>query len=221
MGNSVPRVLPIPVGRLLVGPGQEALALVGKKRFQLIGAGFAGQPGFLTAGNLQVHQRQRDMRKAPFGTEQRAVHFHLRPVQRPLVIRHARQATAMGLDLFDTVARHIETIGAARHAQPLILSGERQFGEITGDLFPPPGHQSVPLDALLSTGCGRKAVVQVALAGGEVTQGTHRHAIAAHGWGCQRTWQTSTGIPWRQKKSIQRRWLSCRRSPGPLTSIIR
>ncbi len=74
-----------------------------------------------------------------------------------------------------------------------------------------------------AVGDGGEPEIQVAGLGGEFAEGANGDAIAHAEVAatCHCTWQTLTGMSWAAKKSSQRRWLSCRRSPGPLTSIIR
>ncbi|MNH01920.1 hypothetical protein D3C79_611450 [compost metagenome] len=202
--------------QLLLGPVQEDRALGIEKLLELLGAALLLDQGLFIAVDIQVDQRQAQRRQLALLAQQPAVNPGLGPVQLAVVVGLARQVATVGLDFFETVEPRVVTVGAAAHLQCRILAFETDFGLIA--LAAPGHHPTVPADALLGRGRRGETQVEIADLGAEFAQRPHRHTVA-HGAHC--TWQTSTGRPCPAQNSIQRSWLSCRRSPGPLTSIMR
>ncbi len=203
---------------LELGPAQKALALNLEECLQLSGRAVLTEQGLTIAVDVQVHQSHLDARQLPGLAHQPAVHLGLRPVQLAVVGWLPGQVATVGLDLFQPVAARVVTVSTPPHPKAFELALEGNFRLVAGRT---PGHYPlVALDALLGGGRRREAQVEVADLGTELAQGTHRHAVAQAA-SLQRTWQTATGSPCCWQNASQRNWLSCRRSPGPLTSTMR
>src|SRR5262249_13184004 len=133
-----------------------------------------------------------------------------------MVLGHALEAAAIGLEFLELIARRVVAIGAAAHVQLAVLALERDFSLVAGP--PAPGNRRMTLHPFLRGGRRCEAPVQIASFRGELAQGAYGDGV---GHACQRTLQTQTGISRATQKLSQRIWLSCSRSPGPLTSIRR
>ena len=209
--------------QFLIGPVNKNLALGFEKGAQVFRAvGFA-QRGFLLFDDVEIDQRQFQFVQPPLGAQQPAVDFRLGPVQGAVVGGHQIEITAEGFHLLQAVALGVVAIGAAAHFQVFELATQSDLVFVA--LAPATGHHGVAGDAFLGGGRRREPQVQVAGLGRELAQGAHRHGVGVgrpDGVGhCHVTWQTATGRSRAMKKSSQRRWLSCSRSPGPFTSTIR
>ena len=219
---------------LAVGPGQVARAQRLKVRLQIrSGVGF-DQLGLLPRAGLHIDQRHLQAREPPRLAQQVAVHAGLGPVQGALVGAHPVELAPVGLDLFELLAGCVKPVGPPTHRELLEHATQRHLGLVA--IAPAALHQAVAFHALQRAGRGSEAQVQVARAGREGAQGTHRHCQRGRGWkGCghaaavpmrgsmpgasrQRTWHTLAGRPWAWQYCSQRIWLSCSLSPGPLTS---
>eukprot|EP01022_Parablepharisma_sp_SALTPOND_P029704 TRINITY_DN743_c2_g1_i1.p1 TRINITY_DN743_c2_g1~~TRINITY_DN743_c2_g1_i1.p1 ORF type:complete len:1374 (+),score=494.59 TRINITY_DN743_c2_g1_i1:672-4793(+) len=207
----------------LRGPGHEAFALLREKRGQLIATAVLLEAGLLLAADIEIHQRQLDILQPLLLAQQMPIDAQLRPVQVAMIVGDAGQLAAIGLHLFQQGPRGVVAIGATAYLQGAMLTRQRHFALV--GLAAPAGHDSVTGHTLLRGRRGREAQVEVALLGGELAQGPHRDGIAcaiAHAASAVHCRQhTETGIAWRAQQASQRCWLSCRRSPGPLTSIMR
>ncbi|MNH11283.1 hypothetical protein D3C79_707920 [compost metagenome] len=205
--------------QLLFGPVQEDRALAVEVLLKLQRTAALFDQGLAVAVDIQVHQGQVDFAELTLLAEQPAIDSGLGPVQLPMIIRLARQVAAVGLDFLQAIELRVIAVGPAAHLQGAKLPFK---ADLSLESRPTPGHHPLmAADALLGRGRRSEAQVQIAHLGAELAQCSHCHAIT-HGVGViQRTWHTATGRPCSLQKSIQRSWLSCRRSPGPLTSIIR
>jgi len=128
------------------------------------------------------------------------------------------QIAAVGLYLFEAIALGVIAVRAATHRQAPVAALQGDFALIAG--CAPGRHALMPGNPLLRRWRRREAKVEVALLGAEFAQRTHRDAVG-HVQSARATWQTLIGSSCRRAYSIQRCWLSCSRSPGPLTSIMR
>ncbi len=167
------------VGQLLLGPGEEGLALGLEEGPQFGGAGAGGEEGLLLAGDIEVDQCQLHLVQPAFGAQQPAVDAHLGPVQVTVIVGLAGQVTAVGLHLFQTVACRVVAVGATAHLQRAERAGQGHFALVA--VAPPGRHQGVAGDAFLGRGRGGEAQVEVAALGGEFAQGPHRHAVGHAG----------------------------------------
>ena len=228
------RVAGLAVLLLPVRPIQVARAQRLKVRLQVGGGVGFDQLGLLPRAGLHVDQRHLQALQPPSLAQQVAVHARLRPVQGALVGAHPVELAPVGLDLFELLAGSVKPVGPPTHCELLEQATQRHLGLIA--FAPAALHQAVAFHALQRAGRGSEAQVQVARAGREGAQGTHRHCQRGCGWkGCghvpvapmrgsmpgassQRTWHTLAGRPWAWQYCSQRIWLSCSLSPGPLTS---
>src|SRR3569833_4226837 len=133
-----------------------------------------------------------------------------------MVLGHALETAAVGLEFLELIAGRVVAVGAPAHMQLAVLALERDLFLIAGS--PASGNRRMTLHSLLRRGRGCEAPVEIALLSGKLAQRPYgndvRHAR-------QLTLQTQTGISRATQKLSQRIWLSCSRSPGPLTSIRR
>jgi len=216
------------MGGLLVGPCDEAAALRLERGAQLRGARVFDERRLAARTDVVVHEREFERVEAELFAQKRPVHAQLRPVQRTLVFAHCFEVAAIGLELFEPAACGVVAVGAAAHRQRFECAGQRDFGLVARRA--PRGDGGVAGAAIARVGRRREAHVEVAAFGGELAQRAHgdgvahgaRNACAADaspGDSGQRTCKTETGIRCCTQYASQRRWLSCRRSPGPFTSI--
>src|SRR5690348_16902841 len=140
-------------------------------------------------------------------------------MQGAMVLGHALEAAAIGLELLELIARRVVAIGAATHVQLAVLALERDLFLVTGP--PAPGDCRMPLHPFLRGRRWREAPIQIALFRGELAQRSYGNGVGHEAAARQLTLQTQTGISRATQKLSQRIWLSCSRSPGPLTSISR
>src|SRR5690606_8161533 len=117
----------------------------------------------------------------------------------------------------EPVRSRIVAIGTSPHEQAAMLAAERQFRLVAGAATCHDG--CVAGNAFLRAWRRCEAQVEVARLRGELAERANGDPVAHASTHC--TWQTTTGMSWAAQKSSQRRWLSCKRSPGPFTSIIR
>lgn len=89
------------MARLALGPVQIVVAGRSELLPQLRGGCLTAEKSFTTCHQIEVDQGQGDALTPLLATPQRAVGAHLRPVQRPLVVGHAIQAPAVGLDFLE------------------------------------------------------------------------------------------------------------------------
>lgn len=190
-----------------------------EKAPEVVGVVMLTDHGLAVAVDVQIDQRHVDRRQLPRLAQQPGVDLGLGPVQLAVIVRLAGEVAAVGLDLFQPVACRVVAIGTAAHPQALVFTLQHHLRLIAGAALG--HHPAVPGNTFLGTGRRREAQVEVADLGAEFAQGAHGHGVAHAGVACQRTWQTATGSPWTWQNSSQRSWLSCRRSPGALTSTMR
>ena len=205
------------VGRLLFRPGQKTRTLQLEEFAQRLRPEALAQNRFLLADDIEVHHRQIHFLQIQLRTQQPAVDLDLRPVQQPVILRNAADIAAVRLDLFQQVLVGIVTVRPATDLQVLKAAAQCQFAQV--GCATPRCHRAMPGHALLGSGRRGEAQIQIPFLGSELAQTAHGDAVAHVSVHC--TWHTCTGMSWRAQKAIQRRWLSCSRSPGPFTSIIR
>lgn len=177
--------------RLRLGPLHEAAALLVEVRPQLGGAGTDLETGFLVAVHVQVDQRQVYRFQPALAAHQPAIDPGLCPVQLPVVVRLAGQVAAMGLDLFQAVARRDVAVGTSAHLQ--IAENALQCHLRLVALAPPRNYPPVPGNALLGSGRRGETQVEVTDLGREFAKRAHRDLVGHAAAHC--TWQTSTGRP--------------------------
>ncbi len=209
------------MGQLLARPGEKARALQGEVLSQIGRRPGFGKDGLGATADVEIDQRQGQPRQLAGLAEQMAIDLGLGPMQVTMVAGLAVQAAPVGLDLFQAIGSGVEAIGATAHLQVLEVALQADLALIAGTA--PRRHPLVAFDTFQGGGRRGEPEIQVAGLGGEFAEGANGDAIAHAEVAatCHCTWQTLTGMSWAAKKSSQRRWLSCRRSPGPLTSIIR
>ncbi|MDT4831904.1 hypothetical protein FQZ97_654350 [compost metagenome] len=169
------------MGQLLFGPGDEALALLLEEGSQVAGPVALGEQGFLLAADIEIDQRQFDLRQRLLLAEQPAVDLELCPMQLPVVGRHALEVAAVGLHFLQAALRRVVAIGATAYPQRTELAAEGQLGLVA--LATAAGHQDMAGHAFLGGGCGREAQVEVAAFRGEFAECTHGYAVG-HGQVC-------------------------------------
>ena len=214
------RIARLAMGGLAARPGQKARAQVFEKNLQRPRFVRFDQHRFLPGAHIEVHQRHAQPRQPARLAQQMAVDAGLRPMQRAMMGAHAVERTAIGLDLFELPGLRIEAVGAAAHAQVLVLARQADFGFVA--LAPARLHQAVAGHAFERAGRGREAQIQIARARREFAQRAHSHGVAHQTCSIARsrhcTWQTRAGMPCAAQYCSQRIWLSCSLSPGALTS---
>src|ERR1700722_7535435 len=136
-----------------------------------------------------------------------------------MVLRHALQVAAVGLELLELVSRGIVAVRAATHVELLVVALERDLSFVARGAACGDGRMS--LHAFLGGRRRRKAAIQIAHLCGELAQRAHRDRVGHEGTACHLTLQTATGMSCARQKLSQRIWLSCNRSPGPFTSMSR
>ncbi|SPU50787.1 Uncharacterised protein [Bordetella trematum] len=203
------------MGCLALSPGEIGIAQGSEMRRQRLRLALLGQHGLSQGVDVDIHQGQREPLQAARLAQQMPIDQQLGPVQCALIVAHGLQTPAVGLDLFKLAGLRVVAIGAPAHRQRAMLARQRNLALVVGAA--PFGHGCVPGHALLGTGRRREAQVQVAAAGRELAQAAHGHA-QAHA-SSQAIWHTCTATPRARQCCSQPIWLSCSRSPGPLTSI--
>ena len=159
------------MGQFLFGPAHETLALPGEQRGQFLAAAGFLQHRFLLAANVEIHQRQVDLRQPFLLAHQVAIDAQLRPVQVAMIVGQAGKLAAIGLHFFQQLAPGIVAVGPTPHVQRAVLCRQRHFALVA--LAAPLRHDGVTGDTFLGGGCGRKAQVEIALFGSEFAQGAH------------------------------------------------
>ncbi len=154
------------MGSLLLGPAQEAFALLFEEGGELGGTRLFGQQRLALVGDVQIDQRQGQRLEPPLGTQQRPVDLDLGPMQGALVSGHPRQVATMGLDLLEAVARRVKAVGPAADDEAAIVPAQRNLAFVA--FATPPCHQSMAGDTLAGAGRRREAMIEVALASGEI-----------------------------------------------------
>ena len=119
------------------------------------------------ADNVEVHQRQDNLRQPELLAHQPAVDLDLGPVQLPVVGRLFVQVAAIGFHLFQLVAVRVVAIRPAPDFQLLVFALQRDFILVMGAA--PRGHGAVADNPFLGTGRRGKTQVEVADLGGEFT----------------------------------------------------
>src|SRR5690606_3867303 len=99
----------------------------------------------------------------------------------------------VGLDLLQQIEHGVVAIGAAGDEQTLVAADQGDLAQVVGATSC--YYCPVARYALLGTGCGSEAQIEVSLPCGELTQRAYRNAII-HGL-AHCTWQTATGMSWR------------------------
>jgi hypothetical protein len=216
----------------LHGPIEKPLALFDEENLQFTRGMRLRQQRFLLSAYVEVHQRHRQFAEPARAAQQMTIDERLRPMQRAVVGGHPFERAAMGLDLFQAVRRRVVAVGAAAHGQAAMRARQRDLAFIAARA--PPGDRHVARHAFERRGRGRKAQIEIAAPRGEFAHRPHgdhvSHAAAsvpavapvsfcAPASSAQRTSSTRTGMPCCAQYASQRIWLSCKRSPGPFTSI--
>src|SRR5690606_8397609 len=112
----------------------------------------------------------------------------------------------------------VKAVGATAHGKRFHLGLKRNFFLIT--IGTSTHDAAMACHPFLAAGRQMKTQIEIATAGRKLAQGSDRHRVV-HAGSVQRTKQTATGMSCCAKYESQRRWLSCSRSPGPFTSIMR
>ncbi len=115
----------------LFGPRQEALAVIFEELFQQLGGQMFSQQGFLLAADIVVDQRQLQFIQLPALAQQVAIDPDLRPVQMTMIVWHAAEVAAIGLDLLQPVQLRIVAVGAAAHQQRTEAAAQADFSFIS------------------------------------------------------------------------------------------
>ena len=175
------------VRKLLPGPLHKAAAVQRVKLLQRLGLAQALEHGFLAVVDIEVDQGQSDLRQRARLAHQVAVNLHLSPVQSLLLGGDRLEAAAVGFDLLEPMVEAVVAVGTASHGQGAPRCAQCKLALVAR--APPLGHQSVTGHAFSSAGSALKAQVQIATAGSELAQLSHRHrvslgrvwAVAGHG----------------------------------------
>ena len=133
------------MGHFLLGPVQKQRAMMFEELLQLLSAERLDQTGFLFADDVEIHQRQVDLRQLQLAAHQPAVDLRLRPVQLPVVGRLFAQVAAIGFDFFQAVLPGIIAIRPALHVQGFVRAFQGDFTLIT--VAAPGRDRAVPDDA--------------------------------------------------------------------------
>ncbi|MNP29807.1 hypothetical protein D3C76_1228480 [compost metagenome] len=120
-------VTPLAMDRFLFGPVQEQATMVFEELPEFGGVEGLDQTGFLFADDIEIHQRQVDLRQVEFAAHQPAIDFSLCPVQLTVVGRLLAQVAAVGLDLFQAVLPGVIAIRPAPDRQALKRTFESDF----------------------------------------------------------------------------------------------
>ncbi|WP_377705935.1 hypothetical protein [Pseudoduganella sp. UC29_71] len=115
------------VRHLLLGPGEETAAMQFKEGTQAVRVGVLCEQRLLLAAHVEVHQCQPHRRQPAREAQQMAVNLQLRPVQLAVVVRHARQVAAEGLDFLQLVLLRVVAVRAAAHVQRAESAGQAYF----------------------------------------------------------------------------------------------
>src|SRR6185437_15143623 len=168
--------------------------------------------------DVEIDQRELNLGQAACAAQQRAVDAQLRPMQGTVVVRHPLETAAVCLELFELIRCGIVAVRAPSHQQFAVLTREGDFFFVARPATASDGR--VSRNALLGGRRGGEAAIEVALFCRELAQRTHGYGVSQDR-SIHLTLQTHTGISLATQKFSQRIWLSCRRSPGPFTSMSR
>src|SRR6478672_8151179 len=102
-----------------------------------------------------------------------------------MVLRHALETAAIGLEFLELVACRVIAIGAAAHVQLAVLALERDFSLVAGSSAS--GNRRMTLHPFLRGRRRREAPIQIALFGCELAQRSYGDGV---GHARQRTLQT-------------------------------
>ena len=170
---------------LLPGPVQEQRALLIEELLKVGCIEPLVQHGFAFADDVEVHQRQVDMIEPEFLAHQPAIHLDLGPVQLPMVGGLGSEVATVGFDFFQAVGVRVVAVRPAPHLELLVIALQ---GDLVLIVRAAPGcHRAMADDAFLGAGRRRKAQVEVADLGRELTQRPHGHAVTQAGCSAQRT----------------------------------
>ena len=213
--------------RLALGPADETRALLGEERREFGRPQRLRQHRLALGHDVEIDERDVDFLEAARVAHQVRVDLRLRPVQRTVIGRHCVEAAAIGLDFLETVCHRVVAVRAAAHGERAPGARQRDFGFVARAAVR--RDRTVAGDAFERGRCGREAQVEIAASRGELAHRPHRddiaHADSPAASACatpspaHSTSITRTGMPCAMQYASQRVWLSCRRSPGPFTSI--
>ena len=155
---------------LAARPGEIGLAASDEVLAQRLGVERAGEHRLAAAADVEVDQRQLDLRPPVALAQQPAVDHRLRPVQRAVVGRLAgqRAGAAVGLDLLQPAAIGVEAVGAAAYPQLAVVPRQADLALVARAA--PGGDGRMAFLPLERGRRGREAHVQVARLGGEGAQ---------------------------------------------------
>lgn len=183
-------------------PVGEALALLDEARLQRRGRVRLGQHRLAQRPDVEIDERDAQLREPARFAQQMPVHARLRPMQRALIGGHPVEIAAMRLDFLEAVQRRIVTVRAAAHREAAMLARQRDLLFVAGAAAR--YDRRVPGDALECARRGREAQIEIARARGEFAHRAHcddvAHASAsspcddARASPVHRTSSTRTGI---------------------------
>ncbi len=163
------------MSHLLPGPAQEPGAMIGKHLLQLPRRHRLLDGRLLTAGDVEIDQRQMQRRQLSCLAQECAVDQQLHTMNRPVAGRNAGQIAPIRLELLEALRGRVVAVRAPAHPEVAEVTAEDNLGFI----FRPAaaGNERMAFHALSGAGRRSETQVEIPCLGREVAQSAHGNRV--------------------------------------------